>query len=77
MSLLVSGVFGDKMEVLAADNEGSVHLGGDNSACEDTATDRDFASEGAFFVCAPTGQMTGFFLRTTLVPEFLVGFVPM
>ena len=51
MSLLVSGVFGDEVEVFAADDECSVHFGGDDGACKDTATDRNFTSERAFLVC--------------------------
>ena len=52
MSLLISGVFGDEVEIFATDDEGSVHFGRHNSASEDTATDGDFASEGAFLVCS-------------------------
>lgn len=51
VALLVTGVFWDEVEVLAADDEGSVHLGGDDSSGEDTATDRDFADEWALLVC--------------------------
>lgn len=51
VSLLVSGVFGDEVEVFAADDEGSVHLGGHNGASQDTATDGDEAGEGALLVC--------------------------
>ena len=51
MSLLISGVFGDEVEVFAANDKGSVHFGGDDGACKNTATDRDFASERAFLVC--------------------------
>ena len=51
MSLLISGVFGNEVEVFAADDESSVHFGGNDGACEDTATDRDFTSERAFLVC--------------------------
>lgn len=51
MALLVTGVFWDEVEVLAADDEGSVHLGGDDSSGEDTATDRDLADEWALLVC--------------------------
>lgn len=50
MSLLVSGVFGDKVEVFAADDEGPVHFRRDHGAGEDTPADGDFASEGAFLV---------------------------
>lgn len=30
MSLLISGVFWDEVEVFSADNKGSVHLGGND-----------------------------------------------
>lgn len=50
MAFLVTVVFGDIMQVLAADDEGSVHLGRDDGAGQDTATDGDQAGEGAFFV---------------------------
>ena len=50
MSLLVSGVFGDEVEVFAADDEGTVHFRGDDGAGEDTTADRDEAGEGAFLV---------------------------
>jgi hypothetical protein len=50
VSLLVTGVLGDEMEVLAADNQSSVHLGRDNRAGKDTATDGDQSGEGALLV---------------------------
>ena len=50
VALLVSRVFGDEVEVFAADDESSVHFGGDDSASEDTAADGDFASERALLV---------------------------
>ena len=50
MSFLVTGVFGDEVEVFAADDEGAVHFGGDDGAGEDTAADRDETCEGAFLV---------------------------
>jgi hypothetical protein len=37
--LLITGVFGDEMEVFAADDERAVHLGGDDGSGKDTATD--------------------------------------
>ena len=43
-------VFGDVVEVVAADNDGARHLGGNDTASEDTATDGDVASEGALLV---------------------------
>lgn len=51
VSLLVTGVFWDEVEVFAADNEGSVHLGGDNGSGQDTATDGDETGEWALLVC--------------------------
>ena len=38
------------MEIFTADDESSVHFGGDNSSGEDTAADGDFACERAFLV---------------------------
>jgi len=38
---LVSRVLRDEVEVFTADNEGTVHFGGDNRAGEDTASDGD------------------------------------
>jgi hypothetical protein len=51
VSLLISGVFGDEMEVLSSDDDGSVHFGGDNGAGQDAASNRDHTSEGTFLVC--------------------------
>ena len=51
MALLVTSVLGDEVEVLAADDDGSVHLGRDDGAGKDTATDRNLAGEGALLVC--------------------------
>lgn len=50
VSLLVTGVLGDEVKVLAADDDGTVHLGGDDSAGQDTATDGDETGEGALLV---------------------------
>jgi hypothetical protein len=41
VSLFVTRVLGYEMEIFAADDESSVHLGGDDGAGEDAATDRD------------------------------------
>ena len=50
VAFLVTVVLGDEVEVFAADDDGSVHLGRDDGASEDTATDRDLAGEGALLV---------------------------
>lgn len=51
MALLVTGVLGDVVQVLSPDDDGAVHLGGDDGAGEDTATDGDQTGEGALLVC--------------------------
>jgi hypothetical protein len=51
VSSLVTGVFGDEVEVFPADDQGTVHLGGDDGAGKDTATDGDETCEGALLVC--------------------------
>jgi hypothetical protein len=51
VSLLVSGVLGDEMEVFSADDECAVHLGGNNGTGKDAATDGDETSEWALLVC--------------------------
>ena len=51
MPLLVTVVLGDVVQVLAADDQGTVHLGGDDGTGQDTATDGDETSEGALLVC--------------------------
>lgn len=50
MSLLVTRVLGDEVEVLSSDDDGSVHLGGNDGAGQDTATDGDETGEGALLV---------------------------
>ena len=60
VSLLVARVFGDEMEILAADDESTVHLSRHDCASEDTATDRHKAGEGTFLVC-------GVMLRSAIV----------
>lgn len=49
--LLVTRVLLDEVEVLPADDNRAVHLGGNDGASEDTAADRDEAGEGALLVC--------------------------
>jgi hypothetical protein len=50
VSLLVTGVLGDEVKVFSADDESSVHLGGNNGASQDTTTDGDETGEWALFV---------------------------
>lgn len=51
MALLVTRVLGDEVKVLSADDEGTVHLGGNNGTGQDTATDGNETGEGALLVC--------------------------
>lgn len=51
MSLLVSGIFRNEVEVFTADDESSVHFGRYDFACENSASDGDHAGEGTFLVC--------------------------
>ena len=50
MSLFVSRVFGNEVEVLATNNQRSMHLGRNHGAGEDTATNGHFAGEGTFLI---------------------------
>lgn len=50
MPLLVTVVLGDVVEVFTADDDGTVHLGRDDTAGEDTATDGYHTGEGALLV---------------------------
>lgn len=50
VTFLVTRVFGNEMEIFSADDESSVHFGGDDSSGEDTTADGDFACERAFLV---------------------------
>ena len=75
VAALVTGVLGDEVEVLAADDQSAVHLGGDDGAGQDTATDRDLANEGALLVdvVALNGGLGGLETQTdVLVPSAAV-----
>lgn len=67
VALLVTGVLWDEVEVLAADDEGSVHLGGDDGSGEDTATDRHLADEWALLVCEARNVSSWFSSRFPLI----------
>ena len=51
MALFITAVFGNVVQVVPADDQRAVHLGGDDGASQDTSTDRDEASEGTLLVC--------------------------
>jgi hypothetical protein len=50
VSLLVTGILGNEVKIFATDDESSVHLGGDDGAGENAATDGDQSSEWALFI---------------------------
>ena len=50
MSFFVPRVFGNEMEVFAADDECSMHLGRYHGASQYSTADGDLACEGAFLV---------------------------
>ena len=50
VAFLVPVVLGHIVEVVPADNDGALHLGGDDNSLEDLAADGNSRSEGAFAV---------------------------
>ena len=56
VALLVPVVLADKVQVLAADHNGALHLGGDDGAGEDAAADGHVPGEGALFVNISAGD---------------------
>jgi hypothetical protein len=50
VALLVTRVLGDEVKVLSSDNQSSVHLGGNDGAGQDTATNGDETGERALLV---------------------------
>ncbi len=69
MSLLVTGVLGDEMEVFSADDQSSVHLGGNYGAGQDTATDGDETGERALLVCGDQVSMLLSCAQTSTIPR--------
>lgn len=56
VSLLVSVVLGNVVQVLPSDDDGSVHFGGDNLSGEDLASDGDIANKGTLLVNVVAGD---------------------
>jgi hypothetical protein len=69
VSLLVAGVLGDEVKVFSADDESSVHLGGNNGASQDTATDGDETGEWALLVCGDQVSMLLSCAQTAPIPR--------
>jgi hypothetical protein len=60
------------VEVFPADDDGSVHLGGNDGTGQDTATNRDETSEGALLVCRVKMLVTRSNLHVLCVAQFLL-----
>ena len=69
VSLLVTGVLGDEVKVFSADDESSVHLGGNDGAGQDTATDGDETGERALLVCGDLVSMLLSCAQTAPIPS--------
>lgn len=52
VTLLVTAVLGNVVEVFASDDNCTVHLGRDNTSGQDTTTDGHLSGEGALLVCS-------------------------
>ena len=50
VTLLITGVLGDVVEVVTTDDHSAAHLAGPDDASEEAATDADVGSEGALLV---------------------------
>jgi hypothetical protein len=50
VSLLKTMVLGDVVQIIATDDDSSLHLGGDHKTTNDSATNGDISSEGALLV---------------------------
>lgn len=74
MALLVTVVLGDEVEVLATDDDGALHLGGDDLTSEDATTDGDITGEGALLVdvLALNGLLGGLEAKTDLLVPAVV-----
>ena len=48
--LLVTTVLGNVVQIIPSDNNGSLHLGGDDLSLQNSSTDRNVSSEGALLV---------------------------
>jgi len=50
VSLLISGVFGNVVEIFSADDKSTVHLRGDDGTSQDTAANRNETGERTFLI---------------------------
>lgn len=71
MALLESSVLLDVVKVIASDDNGPAHLGGDDNALEDSAADGDVAGEWALLVDVGTldGGLRGLEAKANFLVE--------
>ena len=69
MSLFISIVFGDIVEIISSHNDCSLHFGGDDDTLQDLASNGDVAGEGTFFidVVALDGFLWGFEVQSDIL----------
>lgn len=69
VSLLESVVFWNVVQVVSSDDDGSVHLGGDNSTGQNLTSDRDLTNKWALLVDVGTidGGLRGLETKTDLL----------
>jgi len=69
VSLFKTLVLLDEMQVISTDNDGSLHLGGQDYTLKDTTTDRDVSSEWAFliYISAVNGRLWGLEAKTDVL----------
>ena len=74
MTLLVTVVLGDEVEVLTTDDDGTLHLGGDDLTGQDTTTDGDITGEGALLIDVGTldGLLGGLETKTDILVPTVV-----
>jgi hypothetical protein len=64
MSLLVTVVLLDVVQVITTDDDGALHLGGDDGSGEDTAANADITSEWALLIDVSSSNGLGGGLET-------------
>src|SRR5690348_8025019 len=74
VALLITVVLRDEVKVLATDDDGALHLGGDDLTGEDAATDGNIAGEGALLINVVTldGLLGGLEAETNLLVPAVV-----
>jgi len=56
MTLFITTVLGNEMKVILPNDDGALHLGGDDQSLEDTSTNGNASSEGALLIYVVSGD---------------------